>query len=61
LPCCAIKRDHFDDDDELFIFVLKDMHCKTHKGLIIILTDAKLQNEYIITDFEILQHTATNA
>jgi len=37
LPCCATERHHFDDDDELFIFVQKDMYSKTYKGLIIYL------------------------
>jgi len=38
LTCCATERDFFDDDDdELFIFIQKDMHSKTCKGLIIYL------------------------
>jgi len=43
LPCCATERDYFDDDDELFIFVQKDVHGKTYKELIIYLQMQCLQ------------------
>jgi len=52
LPCCAFKRNHFDDDDELFIFVQKDMHSKTYKGLIIYL---QTQNYKTITYLQTLK------
>jgi len=50
LTCCATEHNYFDDD--LFIFIEKDMHSKTYKGLIVYL---QTQNYKTIMYFKIAE------